>query len=90
MKPPALFLRDERARERLFGFFTANIRNKNTRPAYYKAVCRFQSGNDSDKSFYCVRAATAWDAERDAWRSWRRIMNNHKLRQSYYTFHYIA
>ena len=26
---------------RFFEFFTANIRNKNTRRAYYKAVCRF-------------------------------------------------
>jgi site-specific recombinase XerD len=27
--------------ERFFGFFTANIPNKNTRRAYYKAACRF-------------------------------------------------
>ena len=38
---PALFLPDEKAAERFFGFFTANIRNKNTRRAYYKAACRF-------------------------------------------------
>jgi hypothetical protein len=42
--PPALFLPDEKASERFFGFFTVNIRNKNTRRAYYKAACRFQSG----------------------------------------------
>ena len=40
-KLPAVFLPDERAAERFFGFFTANIRNKNTRRAYYKATCRF-------------------------------------------------
>jgi hypothetical protein len=40
-KPPALFLPDERAGERFFGFFTAHIRNRNTRRAYYKAACRF-------------------------------------------------
>src|ERR1700728_4470541 len=41
LKPPAVFLRDARAGERFFGFFTANIRNRNTRRAYYKAACRF-------------------------------------------------
>jgi len=40
-KSPALFLPSEKAGERFFGFFTAHIRNKNTRRAYYKAVCRF-------------------------------------------------
>jgi hypothetical protein len=40
-KPPAVFLPNEKARDRFFGFFTANIRNKNTRRAYYKAACRF-------------------------------------------------
>jgi integrase/recombinase XerD len=40
VKPPAVFLGSEKA-ERFFGFFTANIRNKNTRRAYYKAACRF-------------------------------------------------
>jgi site-specific recombinase XerD len=38
---PAVFLRSEKARDRFYGFFTANIRNKNTRRAYYKAACRF-------------------------------------------------
>ncbi|HTF65143.1 MAG TPA: hypothetical protein VK638_20905 [Edaphobacter sp.] len=38
---PALFLPDARAGERFFEFFTANIRNKNTRRAYYKAAVRF-------------------------------------------------
>ena len=36
-----MFLSHEKARDRFFGFFTANIRNKNTRRAYYKAACRF-------------------------------------------------
>jgi hypothetical protein len=40
-KLPAMFLPNETAGERFFGFFTANIRNKNTRRAYYKAACRF-------------------------------------------------
>jgi site-specific recombinase XerD len=38
---PALFLPNEKAAERFFDFFASNIRNKNTRRAYYKAVCRF-------------------------------------------------
>src|SRR5438128_11977346 len=40
-KPPAIFLPNEKASECFFGFFTAHIRNKNTRRAYYKAACRF-------------------------------------------------
>lgn len=40
-KLPVLFLPDEKTAERFFDFFTANIRNKHTRRAYYKAACRF-------------------------------------------------
>jgi len=40
-KPLAVFLWDESAAERFFGFFTANHQNKNTRWAYFKAACRF-------------------------------------------------
>jgi integrase/recombinase XerD len=40
-RPPAMFLQNEKISERFFGFFTANIRNRNTRRAYYKAACRF-------------------------------------------------
>jgi site-specific recombinase XerD len=40
-EPPALFLPNAKTAERFFEFFTADIRNKNTRRAYYKAVCRF-------------------------------------------------
>ena len=40
-RPPALFLPVPEAAERFFEFFTANIRNRNTRRAYYKAACRF-------------------------------------------------
>lgn len=40
-KLPALFVPEQKTAERFFGFFTANIRNKNTRRAYYKAACRF-------------------------------------------------
>ncbi len=39
--PPAVFLPNEKAAYRFYGFFTANISNKNTRRAYYKAACRF-------------------------------------------------
>jgi site-specific recombinase XerD len=38
---PALFLPNPKASERFWEFFAANIRNKNTRRAYYKAACRF-------------------------------------------------
>lgn len=41
VKPPALFLPDEKTAKRFFGFFTANIANRNTRRAYFKAACRF-------------------------------------------------
>jgi hypothetical protein len=40
-KLPPVFLQNENGHERFFGFFTANIRNKNTRRAYYKAACGF-------------------------------------------------
>ena len=42
-KVPALFLPDAKSAERFFGFFTANIRNPNTRRASYKAVCQFRA-----------------------------------------------
>jgi integrase/recombinase XerD len=38
---PALFVREARAAERFWDFFTANIRNNHTRRAYYNAVCKF-------------------------------------------------
>ena len=38
---PALFLPEPKASGRFWEFFTANIRNKNARRAYYKAACRF-------------------------------------------------
>jgi hypothetical protein len=50
VKPPALFLANSRAAERFFGFFTANIRNKNTRRAYYKAACRFYDRRNDETS----------------------------------------
>ncbi len=40
-KRPVVFLPTKKAAKRFFGFFTANIRNKNTRLAYYKAARRF-------------------------------------------------
>jgi integrase/recombinase XerD len=39
--PATLFITEARATERFWEFFAANIRNKNTRRAYYKAACRF-------------------------------------------------
>jgi hypothetical protein len=39
-KSPAVFLPNEKAAELFFGLFAANIRNKDTRRAYYKAACR--------------------------------------------------
>jgi hypothetical protein len=38
-----VFLPDAKTAECFFGFFMANIRNKNTRRAYYKAVCTFSA-----------------------------------------------
>ena len=38
---PALFLVNATASERFWEFFAVNIRNKNTRRAYYRAACRF-------------------------------------------------
>lgn len=38
---PAVFLTNAKASERFWEFFAANIRNRNTRRAYYKAACRF-------------------------------------------------
>jgi hypothetical protein len=40
---PAIFLADAKSSERFWEFFAANIRNKNTRRAYYKAACRFSN-----------------------------------------------
>src|SRR6266478_5919983 len=40
---PALFLRSEHAGKRFWEFFTANIRNRNTRRAYFIAVSRFSA-----------------------------------------------
>src|ERR1700746_852366 len=44
---PVLFLAEPKASERFWEFFTANIRNKNTRRAYYKAACRFSDWCES-------------------------------------------
>jgi len=49
-KLPALFLTDPKAAERFWEFFEANMRNRNTRRAYYKVACRFSDwcqGHDS-------------------------------------------
>jgi site-specific recombinase XerD len=38
---PALFVPHAKSAERFWEFFAANIRNKNTRRAYYRAACAF-------------------------------------------------
>jgi site-specific recombinase XerD len=38
---PALFVPDAKTAERFLGFFTAHVRNPNTRRAYFHAACRF-------------------------------------------------
>ena len=38
---PSLFAVSSKAEERFWEFFAANIGNRNTRQAYYVAVCRF-------------------------------------------------
>src|SRR5215475_1646139 len=40
---PVLFLAEPKASERFWEFFTATIRNRHTRRAYYTAVCRFSA-----------------------------------------------
>ena len=40
-RQPRIFLADRKASTRFWEFFTANIRNPNTRRAYYKAVSQF-------------------------------------------------
>ena len=44
VKVPALFVPNVKAAERFFDYFTSNIRNKNTRRAYYNAVMQFPNG----------------------------------------------
>lgn len=43
---PTLFLANAKSAERFWEFFAANIRNKNTRRAYYKAACRFNDWSE--------------------------------------------
>src|SRR5436309_15447596 len=46
---PALFLRSNDRGKRFWEFFTANIRNKNTRRAYFVAVTQFSKWCDQKK-----------------------------------------
>jgi len=69
---PVLFLSEPKASERFCAFFTANIRNKNTRRAYYKAgpttgqsnsirsaaKCCLTAGLESSCSRSSIKAAT--------------------------------
>jgi hypothetical protein len=43
-KLPAMFLPNEKTAERFFGFFTANIRNKNTRGLTIRPRAAFRIG----------------------------------------------
>src|SRR3954469_25104869 len=46
---PAIFLRSENAGKRFWEFFTANIRNRNTRRAYFVAVSQFSKCCEQNK-----------------------------------------
>jgi integrase/recombinase XerD len=46
---PALFLRTQHAGKRFWEFFTANIRNRNTRRAYFVAVAQFSNWCEQHK-----------------------------------------
>src|SRR5579872_3662264 len=46
---PALFLRTPEGARRFWEFFTANIRNRNTRKAYFIAVSQFSNWCESRK-----------------------------------------
>src|SRR5437016_9772336 len=46
---PVIFLRSEHAGKRFWEFFTANIRNRNTRKAYFVAVSQFSNWCESRK-----------------------------------------
>lgn len=69
---PALFLPDPKSSERFWEFLAANIRNKNTRRAYYKPACRFndwcegrgavRSREDKADSCRCIYRRSAEDA----------------------------
>ncbi|MGH9511372.1 MAG: tyrosine-type recombinase/integrase [Terriglobales bacterium] len=52
---PGLFLADPKSSERFWEFFAANIPNKNTRRAYYKAVCRFSDWREERGIFDLAR-----------------------------------
>ena len=55
VRAPTLFLPDAKTTERFWEFFAANIRNKNTRRAYYKATCRFSEWCESRSLFDLAR-----------------------------------
>src|SRR5437870_2825433 len=46
---PAIFLRSDVSAKRFWEFFTANIRNRNTRRAYFVAVSRFSAWCEKNK-----------------------------------------
>jgi integrase/recombinase XerD len=48
---PAVFLVNAEASKRFWEFFAVNIRNQNTRRAYYRAACRFSDWCEGRKLF---------------------------------------
>src|SRR5271154_2357155 len=48
-KLPKIFLRSPESSKRFWEFFTANIRNRNTRKAYFVAVAQFSEWCDARK-----------------------------------------
>lgn len=48
---PAVFLVNAKASKRFWKFFAVNIRNQNTRRAYYRAACRFSDRSEGRKLF---------------------------------------
>jgi hypothetical protein len=54
---PAIFLRSESASRRFWEFFTVNIRNRNTRRAYFIAVSQFSNPRQSFYVAFLAREA---------------------------------
>jgi|SRR5271166_36942 len=59
-RPPALFLSEPKAAERFWEFFTANIRNRNTRRAAGRAVPTFQHSTSPRCRRWCTFIGASW------------------------------
>ena len=57
---PVMFLRSERSSKRFWEFFTANIRNRNTRRAYFVAVSQFSQWCEQHKLSLETVEPSAW------------------------------